>query len=58
MSFVAIGIITLIAGLIFVRYGMKAESKEILIGAIALIIASLILIVIFGFFYRGITLSF
>ncbi len=55
MPFIIIGLITLIAGIYFLRLGQKIESKETMVGAIALIIASLILIIFFGLIYRELT---
>jgi len=56
MPFIILGIIIFIAGGYFVRWGIKHENKEILIGAIALVVAAIILVLIFGLFYRGATL--
>lgn len=56
MPFIIIGIVALLMGAYFLRLGVKEENKEILVGAIALIIAGLVLVVFFGLFYRGLTL--
>lgn len=56
MSFLIIGTITLILGIIFYRHAKKTNDKEGVVGSFGLIIAGLILILIYGFFYHNLTL--
>ncbi|MBU0646282.1 hypothetical protein KJ611_02265 [Patescibacteria group bacterium] len=56
MPFLIIGIIILILGIIFYRHAKKSGDSDGVVGSSGLIIAGLILIIIFGFFYRGLTL--
>lgn len=55
MPFVILGIFTLLVGAFFLRLGIRGEDKEMLVGAVALIIAGIILVIFFGFFYRTLT---
>ncbi|KKW32863.1 MAG: hypothetical protein UY76_C0015G0004 [Candidatus Uhrbacteria bacterium GW2011_GWA2_52_8d] len=51
MSFLAIGVILLIVGIIFLRKSIKEEDKEGVVGVSALIVAAVIMILFFGLFY-------
>lgn len=51
MPFLVLGVILLIIGIFFLRKSIKEQDKEGVIGVMALIIASVILILFFGLFY-------
>ncbi|MCR4313844.1 MAG: hypothetical protein NUV84_01190 [Candidatus Uhrbacteria bacterium] len=51
MPFLVLGVILLIVGIIFLRKSLKEEDKEGVVGVMALIIASVIMILFFGLFY-------
>lgn len=51
MPFFVLGLIMLIVGIIFLRKSIKEEDKEGVVGVMALIIASVIMILFFGLFY-------
>jgi hypothetical protein len=52
MPFLFIGIILLIVSVLLLRWAMKLQNKELIVGFYALIAASVILIVFFGIFYN------
>ena len=51
MSFLVLGFILLIVGVIFLRKSIREQDKEGVVGVMALIIASVIMILFFGLFY-------
>ena len=51
MPFFTLGIIVLIISVIFLRKSIKEQDKEGVVGAIALLVASVIMILFFGLFY-------
>ncbi len=56
MSFIILGLICVIVGVIFLRMAIKAHDKEGKYGSIGLITAGVILVMFFGIFYRYLTL--
>lgn len=56
MPFLFLGIITLFVGMYFHREARKQGDKEGIVGTMGLIIAGIILLLIFGLFYRGLIL--
>ena len=57
MSYFMIGVILLIIGIYFLRRAIKEGDREGIVGMTGLIIASLILIIFFGLFYRTLALN-
>ncbi len=53
MSFLFLGFVILIVGIIFLRLAIKDKDNEGVTGLTALIIAALILIIFFGFIYAS-----
>lgn len=51
MPFLVLGFILLIVGVIFLRKSIREQDKEGVVGVMALIIASVIMILFFGLFY-------
>ena len=51
MPFLVLGVILLIIGIVFLRRALKQQDKEGVIGVMALIIASVIIILFLGLFY-------
>lgn len=51
MPFLVLGVILLIVGIIFLRKSLKEQDKEGVVGVMALIFASVIMILFFGLFY-------
>lgn len=56
MSFIILGLICVIVGVIFFRLAIKSHDKEGKYGSIGLIAAGVILVMFFGIFYRYLTL--
>ncbi len=56
MPFLFVGLVILIVAGLFLRRSIKSGDKEGAVGMIALLLAGLILTIIFGLFYRGVTL--
>lgn len=51
MSFLIIGLLLLVIGIYFLRKAVRNEDKEGVVGFIAVIVASVIMILFFGLFY-------
>lgn len=51
MPFLALGLILLIVGVIFLRKSIREEDREGIIGVMAIIAAAVIMIMFFGLFY-------
>ncbi len=51
MPFLVLGLILLVIGIIFLRKSIKEQDKEGAVGVMALIVASVIMILFFGLFY-------
>jgi len=56
MTFLIIGLIMVVIGVIFLRRSIKAHDKEGKIGSIGLIMAGVIVMLFFGIFYRMLTI--
>lgn len=54
MPFFFLGIIILLLSIYFMRMAIRDRDKEGVVGLTALIIASLILIIFFGLFFRSV----
>lgn len=52
MPFLFLGVILLIVSVVLLRKGLRSQDKEMIIGMEALLIASVIMILLFGIFYN------
>lgn len=56
MPFFFLGLILVLSGGFFLRSALKSDDKEGVVGTIAVLIAGIILMLVFGLFYRDVTL--
>jgi len=56
MPFLFLGIIILFLGFFMLRLGKKTHNHDFELGSLGLIIGGVILIILYGLFYRGLTL--
>jgi hypothetical protein len=56
MPFLLIGIVLLLVGAFMFRLGKKTHNHEFELGSMGLFIGGIVLIILYGFFYRGLTL--
>jgi len=56
MPFLFLGIILILFGAFMFRLGKKKHNHEFELGSMGLFIGGVILILLYGFFYRGLTL--
>jgi hypothetical protein len=56
MPFLLIGIILLLLGAFMFRLGKKKHNHEFELGSMGLLVSGIVLIILYGIFYRGLTL--
>ncbi len=56
MPFLLIGIILFVLGLFMFRLGKKTHNHDFELGSMGLVIGGIILMILYGLFYRGLTL--
>lgn len=56
MPFLFLGIVLILFGAFMLQLGRKKHSHEFELGSIGLFISGIVLILLYGFFYRGLTL--
>ncbi len=56
MPFLLLGIILFLLGIFMFRLGKKTHNHDFELGSIGLIIGGIILMILYGLFYRGLTL--
>lgn len=56
MPFLLLGIILLLLGAFMFRLGKKKHSHDFELGSLGLFVAGVVLIILYGLFYRGLTL--
>lgn len=56
MPFLFLGLILVALGIFMFRLGKKKHSHDFELGSLGLIIGGIVLILLYGFFYRGLTL--
>lgn len=56
MPFLLIGIILFFLGIFMFRLGKKTHNHDFELGSMGLIIGGIILMILYGLFYRGLTL--
>lgn len=56
MPFLLLGIILFLLGIFMFRLGKKTHNHDFELGSMGLIIGGIILMILYGLFYRGLTL--
>ena len=56
MPFLGLGLVIIAVGIYFLNLARRRNDRDGMIGSIGLIIAGIILVVIFGLFYRSVSL--
>ena len=56
MPFLALGIVILLLGTYFYTQARRTKDRDGMIGSMGIIVAGIILIVLFGLFYRSVSL--
>lgn len=56
MPFLFLGVVIFLLGLFMFRLGKKKHNHDFELGSLGLIIGGIILMILYGLFYRGLTL--
>ena len=56
MPFLLLGIILFLLGIFMFRLGKKTHNHDFELGSMGLVVGGIILIILYGLFYRGLTL--
>jgi len=56
MPFLLLGIVLFLLGIFMFRLGKKTHNHDFELGSMGLIIGGIILMILYGLFYRGLTL--
>ncbi|NBS41336.1 hypothetical protein EBS80_01610 [bacterium] len=56
MPFLFLGVVIFLLGVFMFRLGKKGHNHDFELGSIGLIIGGIILMILYGLFYRGLTL--
>jgi hypothetical protein len=56
MPFLFLGIILVLLGVFMFRLGKKRHSHDFELGSVGLFVGGIVLVILYGLFYRGLTL--